>query len=334
MDELLSLLSETEYISGEALCKTLGITRAAIWKRIEKLREEGYVIEAAGKRGYRLTPPADSLLPAYLTRELTTRWAGRGEICYQPSVTSTNTVLKELARADAPKGSLALCELQTHGKGRLGRAWDAATGENLLHSLLLRPALPIEQAQLCTLAAALAMAQAIEDTVPVLKAGIKWPNDIVLGGQKCVGILSELSADMDGIHFIVMGVGVNVNQRAFSGELTQKATSLWLEQSRLLGKDAPPIDRRKLLCAYLSRMEQVMDQLEKSGLSALLPEYTRRSVTLGAQVRVISAAEEWTGTAEKLDETGALFVKDASGELRRVLSGDVSVRGVMGYVES
>ena len=329
MDELLSLLSTTEYLSGEMLCQKLGMTRAAVWKRMEKLREEGYQIEGVGKRGYRLEPTPDSLLPAYVSKALETRWAGRGELFYQHSVSSTNTLLKEKARAGAPKGSLALCQLQTQGKGRLQRTWDATEGENLLHSLLLCPALPLEQAQLCTLAAAVAMAQAIEDTVPGLKAGIKWPNDIVLNGRKCVGILCELSADMDGIHFIVMGVGVNVNQRAFPAELQHKATSLALEAG-LEGI----IDRQQLLCAYLLRMEHGMDGLEQAGLAALLPEYARRSVTLGAQVRVIGAEAEWLGTAEAVDETGALLVRDGLGTLRRVLSGDVSVRGVMGYVET
>ncbi len=334
MDELLSLLKTTEYISGERLCQALSMTRAAIWKRMEKLREEGYRIEGLGKKGYRLVPVPDSLLPGYIAAELTTRWAGRGDIFYAQEVSSTNTWLKEKAREGAARGSLAICEKQTQGKGRLQRQWDAVEGENLLQSLLLRPTLPIEQAPLCTLAAAAAIAQAIEDTVPGLQAGIKWPNDIVLNGKKCVGILSELSGDMDGIHFIVMGVGVNANQLTFGGELAEKATSLRIERDTLIGAQAAtaPIDRRVLLVHYLRRMEQLMCALEKDGLPGILPEYQRRSVTLGARVRVIDAKGEFIGTAEAVDETGALIVKDEWAKPRRVLSGDVSVRGVMGYV--
>lgn len=339
MDKLLTLLSTSEYITGERLCEALGVTRAAVWKRMEKLRQEGYLIVAAGKRGYRLEASADSLLPGYILQETTTTWAGRGEIAYHKHVDSTNTLLKQMAHAGAPKGSLAVCELQTGGKGRLGRGWEAGEGENLLQSLLLCPALPVEQAPLCTLAAAVASAQAIEDTVPGLRAGIKWPNDIVLGGKKCVGILSELSADMDGIGFIVMGVGINVNQQGFAGELAEKATSLWLEREKQEkanaergGVSREPIPRRALLCAYLRRMEAAVDALEREGLPGILAEYQGRSVTLGARVQVIGAQDNFVGIAKSIDDTGALLVQDEQGTLRRVLSGDVSVRGVMGYV--
>ena len=418
MDELLSLLSATECTTEKKLCQALGMTRAAIWKRVETLQREGYQIEAAGKRGYCLPPKPDSLLPAYIAGELSTRWVGQGNIIYEHTVSSTNALLKELTRAGAPKGSLVLCERQTQGRGRLQRSWDAAEGENLLHSLLICPSLPMEQAQLCTLAAAVAMAEAIEETSPGLRAGIKWPNDIVIGGRKCVGILSELVADADGLPSIVMGVGVNVNQRVFPDDLRHKATSLLLERLAAEGEAHLPvellIDRRRLLVAYLSRMEEAIGMLETGGLPALLPEYTRRSVTLGARVRVIGAGRkqaqvpeqvqalgraqvpgqaqapgqtqdlplwsldpqgcaigaereptqerghaqapgqtqglplrsldpqsratgtgaDFTGIAEAVDETGALLVRDASGNLRRVLSGDVSVRGVMGYVET
>ncbi|NLV58213.1 MAG: biotin--[acetyl-CoA-carboxylase] ligase [Clostridiales bacterium] len=340
MDPLLSLLSHTGYISGERLCESLGITRAAVWKRVEKLREEGYDINSAGKRGYRLVPRPDSLLPGYLAMDLSTQWAGRGDIFYKPDMTSTNTVLKAMAYQGAARGSLAVCELQTEGKGRLGRRWEAALGENLLHSLLLCPAMPTEKAQLCTLAAATAMAGAVEETVLGLSVGIKWPNDLLIGGKKCAGILSEISADMDGIRFVVMGVGVNVNQRHFGGELEDKATSLWLEQGKLAGsgdmpgqdaRELPPIDRRALLCAYLSRMEKAVEAIENQGLQGILPEYLRRSVTLGARVRVTGIQGEFLGRAEALDETGALWVTDEQGERRRVLSGDVSVRGERAY---
>lgn len=331
MDELLKLLSTTEYISGEKLCMKLGMTRAAIWKRVEKLRAEGYRIHAAGKRGYLLEPVVDCLLPAYVSKALTTEWAGCGELFYAREMTSTNVTLKDAARAGAPKGSLALCELQTQGRGRMQRVWESGEGESLMQSLLLCPKLSIEHAPLCTLAAAVAIAQAIEDTCPTLHAHIKWPNDIIIGGRKCVGILSELSADMDGIDWMIMGVGVNVNQRGFADALEDTATSLWLEQAKLSPKEAS-IDRSRLLCAYLLRMEQAMEAIERSGLEGILEAYTARSATLGRCVRVIGATMEFVGTAEAVDQTGALMVRDQQGELCRVLSGDVSVRGVMGYV--
>ena len=333
MEPVLRMLSETEYITGEKICAQLGMTRAAVWKRIEKLRGEGYQIESAGKRGYLLIPKPNSLLPGYCLKSLQTSWAGQGEICYAYGMDSTNTTLKEMAREGAPQGSMALCEVQWKGRGRLNRTWEAMQEENLMQSLLLRPTLPVEQAALCTLAAAVAMAKAVEETAEGIAVRIKWPNDLVIGKRKFVGILSEMEADMDGIRFIVMGIGVNVNQKSFAGELAEKATSMWVEKSHALGEEPPPLDRQALLRSYLHWMEAAMAALEKDGLKGILTEYTRRSVTLGHMVRVMDGKESFTGKAEALDEVGALWVRDEQGKRRRVLSGDVSVRGVMGYVE-
>lgn len=330
MEPLLEMLNYETPVSGEKLCAMLNMTRGAVWKRMEKLRGEGYDIVSAGKLGYRLNPVENSLLPGYVQRELETRWAGRGEIAYAAEMDSTNTRAKQMARNGAPHGSLAICELQTAGRGRLQRAWETPSGVALMQSLVLRPSLPTEQAQLCTLAAAIASAQAISEVCPELEAGIKWPNDVILNGKKCVGILSELSADMDGLEFVVPGVGINVNQTAFEGELSQKATSMLIELKKL-HPDARPVCRRKVLCAYLRHMEDAVDALEKQGLEGILPEYLRRSVTLGKRVQVIGTGISFTGTAKQIDGTGALIVTDEDGTDRRVLSGDVSVRGLMGY---
>ena len=327
MDELLALLSQTEYQSGERLCERLQMTRGAVWKRMEKLRAEGYRIASAGKKGYRLEPVNDSLLPGYIRAELDTRWAGRGEIRYERVTDSTNTRCKQMAREGAPHGSIALCERQTAGRGRLARAWETPEGEALMHSLLLRPRLQTEQAQLCTLASATAMAKAVRECCPTLEPRIKWPNDLVLGHKKCAGILCELSAGMDGIEYLVMGIGLNVNQSAFAGELIDKATSLSME---LGGKQ---LCRRRLLCAYLRHMEAAVDALEAQGLDGILPDYLALSATLGARVRVSGMDQEFTGTAKAIDPTGALLVTDDSGAERRVLCGDVSVRGLMGYCD-
>lgn len=330
MEPILEMLSYTEPISGEKLCRQLGMTRGAVWKRMEKLRAEGYEIASSGKLGYRLIPVPDSLLPGYVQKELATRWAGRGEIEYAREMDSTNLRAKAMARNGAPNGSLAVCEAQTAGRGRLQRAWHTPEGEALMQSMVLRPSLATEQAQLITLAVALAVAQAIEDACPALKPGIKWPNDVVLNGKKCVGILSELSANMDGLEFVVPGVGVNVNQTAFEGELAQKATSLLIEL-RKTDPAAARVCRRRLLVAYLKRMEDAMDALERDGLGGVMDAYLARTVTLGRQVQVIGAKDTFVATAKAVDETGALIVTDENGADRRILSGDVSVRGLMGY---
>ncbi len=329
MDELLGLLSANACVSGEGLCQRLGITRAAVWKRVEKLRAQGYDIRSAGRLGYRLVPVDNSLLPGYVARDLTTRWAGRGEIRYRAEMGSTNAEARELARAGAPQGSLALCDQQTAGRGRLGRAWVTPKGVALTVSVVLRPRLETELAQLCTLAAAVAACQAVEE-VCGLTPGIKWPNDVVLDGRKLVGILSEMYAGADGLSCVVPGVGFNVNQERFDGELADKAVSL-LMQRRQADPAARPICRRKLLVAFLSHLENAVDALEREGMAGIRTAYEARAVMLGREVRVVGAQESYTALALGVDDTGALLVRDSDGTMRRVLSGDVSVRGLMGY---
>jgi len=266
----------------------------------------------------------------YLQINLRTRWAGRGEVADEPVMDSTNLRAKQMARAGAPHGSLAVCDNQTAGRGRMQRTWDTPAGEALTQSMVLRPHIRPEQAQLITLAAAIASAKAIEEVCPALQVGIKWPNDGIIQGKKCMGILCEMAMEANGLAYVVPGVGINVNQTAFEGELSDKATSLLMEM-RMLKPDHPPISRKQLLCAYLTHMEEAVDALEQHGLEGILPEYLRRCVTLGSAVRVIGADEEFVGTAHSIDETGALLVTDEQGEERRVLCGDVSVRGLMGY---
>ena len=260
----------------------------------------------------------------YLQEHLQTRWAGRGEVAYEQQMTSTNLRAKEMARAGAPHGSLAVCDHQTAGRGRLQRSWDTPAGEALTQSLVLRPRLPIEQAQLCTLAAAVAAAKAIEDVCPQLKTGIKWPNDVVIGRRKCVGVLCEMVLEGGGFA-VVPGVGININQTSFAGELADKATSLRMETGAA-------VERWAVLCAYLQRMEEAVDALERNGLAGILPDYLSRSVTLGSRVHVIGPELDFTGTAKAIDDAGTLIVTDDAGCDRRVLCGDVSVRGLMGYV--
>ena len=274
------------------------------------------------------------LLPSaqWLKDRLNTRWAGKGDVIYREEIPSTNTLLKELARAGAPAGSVAVCDFQSAGRGRLQRVWQAVAGETLPVSLLLKPRLTPEQIPLCTLGAAVAASQAIEQVCPELKAGIKWPNDVVIGGRKCVGILCEGAFDPEGRLCVIMGVGFNGNQRVFPPELAASATSLFLEKQRQ-NPDAEPVILRELLTAFLEAAEKAADRLEEGGLPAILPEYRARSVTIGSAVRVIAPTEEYIGQAEGMDASGSLLVRDGSGVLRTVVCGDVSVRGLMGYAE-
>lgn len=265
---------------------------------------------------------SDSLAAATWQPLLSTRSMGRGDVQVLGEATSTNTLLKEMALRGAPAGSLCLCETQSAGKGRLGRSWHSPAGQGLWLSVLLRPQLKPEQAPLVTLCAAMAMEQAVRE-VTGLDVKIKWPNDLVLHGKKLCGILLEIGFAAQGIDYIVVGTGLNVRQGAYPAELAHQATSIEDHMA------SPP--RRELLVRYLAALEEIITRLETEGFPALADAYRARSCTLGSQVHV-SGSVDFTGVAEAIDETGGLLVRDQTGELRRVLAGDVSVRGVMGYV--
>lgn len=323
MDELLEYLSLNEKLAEAELCRMLRLTRAELAAKADTLEAQGYRIDRSDL--WRLTPKWGSLLPGDIRAELQTKRYGRGEILYAPEMGSTNTELKQTAALRAlPEGSLVICDRQTQGKGRLNRVWeDSGADTALTSSLLLRPTLSPERVPLLTLAVALAAAEAIGGYG--LEAKIKWPNDVVIGARKCVGILCETVTDPAGERCVVAGAGFNVNQTSFPETLQNKATSLLME-------GGSPVNRRELLCRYLLAMERAMRLLETGDIQDFFIEYTARSVTLGSRVEVIGVNERFTGVAERVDETGALWVRPDGGEARRVLSGDVSVRGVMGYV--
>lgn len=262
---------------------------------------------------------------------LDTRWAGRGLLLCPRELPSTNAALKELARQGAPHGSLAVCHHQTAGRGRMTRTWETPPGEALTFSLLLRPKLTPAEAQLCTLAAALAMAQTARELYPVLEPRIKWPNDLVIGQKKCCGILSEMGMEEGRVSYVVTGVGLNVNQTAFPPELEEKAASL-LMLLRQQQPDAAPLSRTRLLCRFLAHMEAAVEQVEQRGFAGIREAYTALSATIGQRVQVLSPAESYTGLAMGVDDAGALLVKRENGQTATVLCGDVSVRGLMGYV--
>lgn len=262
-----------------------------------------------------------SILPAHWVSLLTTRTLGRAVTHYEDVLTSTSLVLKDMAKQGAPHGSICLCEQQTAGRGRLDRTWVSPAGQGVWMSVLLRPRLKPEDAPLVTFCAALAMAQAVR-RVTGLNAGIKWPNDLVLCGRKLCGILLEMGFDAQGM-YIVCGTGLNVGRRAYTPDLSDRAVAI--------AECADVPDRGALIAAYLSALEDALDAVELHGFAGIAEEYRRCSVTLGNAVRVIGA-EEFTGTAEAVDASGALLVRMADGTLRRVLAGDVSVRGMMGYV--
>ena len=253
-----------------------------------------------------------------ITQALTTKRIGRQVYCYE-EIGSTNNEAKRLAMEDCPDGTLVIAEQQHGGRGRLSRSFLSPKGRGLWFTLVLRPNILPTEASKCTLLAALAVAKAIRNRVGI-DYGIKWPNDILVNGKKLVGILTEMSADMDGVNYIVCGIGINVNisREEFPDELQSIATSVEAE----LGQ---PFDRLTLLGAVCEETERAYEQMLREGFAPILAEWKKYSVTLGRAVRVIAPDETYEGVAIDLDEDGSLLVKTET-EIKTVLAGDVSIR--------
>jgi len=306
------------YVSGEEIAKALNVSRTAVWKHIHELKQAGYAIESHSRSGYCLLETPDLLLPNEIKNGLQTRVLGR-EIKYYKDVQSTNNEAKELAAKGAAEGMIVVSEAQNSGRGRLLRGWYSPENQGIWFSVILRPAFLPQEAPKCTLMAAVAIVKAVKK-ISGLDVGIKWPNDILYEGKKLVGILTEMSAEMDGINYIVIGMGINVNiqQTEFPEEVAGIATSL----SILKGEK---LSRVTLLQAILAELEELYDQVQRQGFAQVLAEWKKYSVTLGQEVNVIGIKETFSGTAVDIDSDGALLVRTPD-EIRRVLAGDVSIR--------
>lgn len=314
------LLSQEEYQSGEALSAQLGISRAAVWKHIKALREEGAEIDAHTNKGYRLIRLPDLLKPEYIGAYLDDY---RVPMRWFEEVGSTNDYGKKWAQEGAEDGSVVVAEHQTMGKGRLNRSWESVPHGSVEMSIVLRPKIPPQQAAGINFAVALGVAAAIEKGYGV-STKIKWPNDITYQNKKICGILTEMSADMDHIEYAVSGAGVNANQETFHGELKEKATSIRI----ITGKSV----NRAQLCAM--EIQEILRYYKKyivSGMSSIIQEYKEKSAVLGKQINVIAGAETYCGFCKGFAEDGTLLV-EVDGELRRLLAGEVSIRGMNDYV--
>ncbi len=322
--KLLTLLREAEgYISGQELCERFGVSRTAVWKAVNQLKEAGYEIEAVQNKGYRLTAVPDKLCEMELNSIRKTDWMG-AETYYFDTIDSTNIKAKKLAEEGHPGGTLVVAEQQENGRGRRGRAWQSPPGEAVFMTWVLKPQINPNNASMITLVAALAVNAAIEDCTG-RKAGIKWPNDIVMNGKKVCGILTEMSAQFDYINHIVVGVGINVNNSAFPEDIADVATSLYLETG-------VRHNRAALIEKVLEHFEHYYAVfLETEDLSGLVREYDESLANSGKKVRVLDPKEPFEGVAEGITNRGELIVKTEEGS-RLVSSGEVSVRGIYGYI--
>ena len=306
------------YISGEKMAERLGVTRAAVWKKIAALRDAGYDISSAPRSGYVLRSAPDRLIETEISQDLKTALVGRKVICYD-AVDSTNLVLKKLAREGAEDGTVVVADSQGTGRGRMERAFFSPPGKGIWVSILLRPTFLPQDAPKCTLMAAVAVARAMEAFG--LRAEIKWPNDILHDGRKLVGILTEMSAEMDRVNYVVIGIGINVNiaPEDFPAELRAIATSL-------MQMKGAPMPRVAFLQELLRALDDLYTSVQHEGFAPVLAAWREYAVTLGQEMRVIGpAGEAFEGVAADIDAEGALLVDTAEGR-RRVLAGDVSIR--------
>ena len=315
-ERLLALLRAGEFVSGETIAEALGITRAAVAKRVDNLRRRGFSIAAAPRRGYRLDGEPDALSADVVGARLTTAWLGRAWR-HLARVGSSNDEAAAWARAPepAPHGAVVVADQQDAGRGRLGRKWHSPPGESLYLSAVLRPPLPPHRVPPLTLAAGVAVAEALVafDVVPALK----WPNDVQLDGRKVAGILTEMSADLDRVHHLVVGIGVNLNGRAFPDELAAIATSVALAR----GADVARAEFAAMLCA---RLEHWIDVFVADGAAAVVVAWKQHARFFGTRVRVTAGRDRLEGVAEDLDDDGALRLRLDDGSTTRVVAGEVT----------
>ena len=317
LQEILNLLrAEDAFVSGEVLASRVGLSRAGVWKRLHRLKALGYHIEGEPRRGYRLLSAPDKLLPEEVLYRLGTRTL-RGPIYHFETAESTNDIAKVLGREGAAEGTMVLAETQTAGRGRLGRSWLSPKGAGLYVSLLLRPPLPPHELPLITLSTAVSVVRALARAVGVTP-GIKWPNDLILNGKKLGGILTEMETESDQIRYLVVGMGLNVNNPDFPPELGGRATSLLKEEGK-------SFHRLTILKAWLEEFETLYGQFLARGFPEILEEWKRHSVTLGRYVTVRQGPRQIEGLAIRVTPDGALLLETARGEEVKVTSGEITL---------
>ncbi len=320
-DRLLVALSAAHgaFVPGSRLGKELGVSRTAVWKQVRSLKAEGYLIESRPRQGYRLTGRPDAISRRELAAQFDTRWLGRHLVVLE-QVDSTNRYGME--DASLPHGTVVVAGRQSAGRGRLGRSWETPPG-TVPFSVVLSPQSPPERLQLITLATAVGMADGIFEATGI-DVEIKWPNDLLVGGKKIAGILTEARTDPDRVVRAVVGVGLNIATRKkdFPADVRAHATSLAVASG-----DSTPL--LSVLGQVLGHLERVYDEVLTGGadeISAMLARYRDRCTTIGLAVTVTDRdGQPHTGTAVGVDDNGALLVEGPNGVTTPFYSGDVTL---------
>ena len=326
-ERVLAMLRERpgEYLSGESMSRTLGISRAGVWKAIEGLRQEGYTIASAPNRGYRLEDAPDRLREGELAGPLEGCVLGSHLLCLE-QIDSTNTEAKRQAMAGAPEGLVVLAEEQTGGRGRISRTFLSPKDKGVYLSILLRPKLTPEQLLPVTALTAVAVCDAIENTCG-LRPQIKWTNDLLLGGKKLVGILTEvaLEGETGAVESLVIGAGVNVHHTDadFTPEVAKMATALSAQAGH-------PVSRPRLAAEMIAALLRLSEDLS-GDLSRYRTAYRQDCLTLGREVQLLWSDSQETVFAEDIDDQFGLIVRRGDGSRTAIRSGEVSVRGLYGY---
>ncbi len=309
---------EGKVFSGEELGNALKVSRTAVWKHVNKLRARGYGIESVPARGYRFLTAPDTLTATELSTGLRTGRIGR-RIVSADETDSTNLLAFRLAEKGAEDGVVVIADSQTGGRGRLGRRWESPGGVNLYCSVILRPAMPPVRAPQLTFLSAVAVARAVESVTPLCPR-IKWPNDILVNGLKIAGLLNEMSSETDTIHFVVLGIGVNLNMKKeqFPEGLRYPASSLMLESGAC-------VNRVEFTRALLTALDTLYEDYLEHGFASARNEWLRRSMVQGRRVRVSSGDEATEGIVGGIDDDGALLLQRGDGVSERVLAGDVTI---------
>ena len=323
--EVLALLREQEeFISGQTICDKLGVSRTAVWKCINQLKNEGYVIESVTRKGYRLLRSPDLLEEEEILSWLPDNLPA-GELCCFQEIDSTNEEAKRRAMGGAPDGSVYVAESQKKGKGRRGRTWISPGGEDLFFSILRKPDIPLSRISMITLVAALSAAEAVE------KHGgetclIKWPNDLVIHGKKVCGILTEMGVEMDRLDYVAIGIGINVNRMDFDPGIAAHASSVRRESGR-------QICRARLLADVICLFEKNYGIfLEHQDMTPFLKDYNNRLINAGQEVLIMKDGARQIRRALGINDRGELVVENRQGRKECIFSGEVSVRGLYGYV--
>lgn len=311
---LLKLLKDADSsgVSGEEVSHRLGVTRSAVWKHVDELREAGYAIEASPQRGYRLLSAPDRLIPTELEGGLETTVIGRRILCYE-TLDSTNRLAMELASKGAPEGVVIFAEEQTLGRGRLGRSWASPKGVGLYFSVILRPPFEPQKAPRVTLAAAVAVRRALAQKTG-LRILVRWPNDLLVGGEKLCGILTEMGAESDRLGHVVVGIGVNVNSPKKA--LPPGGVSLKTATGR-------GWNRCELARAILEELERFYGMLLRGEFAPIAEMWEEASALTGRRIAARTLSGNLEGVAAGIDGDGALWIRQDSGLNARILSGDI-----------